>query len=217
MIRRFKNIEGRYIEEIEGQNRLAFAHSENTDFYDLIEWSEQGGYQGSVIQFYDFSNGNVYTPFAKKKNVVYSKPRYLHGFYYFLQGDYDEQKIVLYRYFPEDVLEAVTELCMEDVNLYNLNIIGEEIHIVSQDDIFQCYYPENISFPLNRNESVVLIADGKVYCEAWFEEGWDDERGCRTDNYKCYDKIITKDYKGNILSEEVGTLYHATDGTWWIA
>ena len=44
MIKRFKEVSGLYIEK------------------------------GSVIKFYDFENGNVYTPFVKKRDVIYSKP-----------------------------------------------------------------------------------------------------------------------------------------------
>ncbi len=84
MIKRFKEIEGRYIEKIIGQDRLAFAHSDTDDFYDLIEWAERGGYQGSIIMFFDFESGNVYKLFEKKRNVVYSSPVYVTGFYYII-------------------------------------------------------------------------------------------------------------------------------------
>ncbi len=217
MIKRFKDIEGRYIEKIIGQDRLAFARSDTTDFYDLIEWAERGGYQGSIIMFFDFESGNVYKPFEKKRNVVYSSPVYVAGFYYFLQGDYDEKKIVLYRYIPEKTLEKVTELNAEEVNLYNLQIVGDPVHIISQEDTFECYYPEKISFPIEPNEHAIFMEDGKIYFEAWIEEGWDEENGCATDDYKYYDKVIIKDYKGNTLSEEMGAIYQAADGTWWIA
>lgn len=142
MVRHFKEIEGRYIEKIIGQDRLAFAHSDTGDLYNLIEWSKAGEYQGSVIMFFDFNSGNVYKPFAVKRNVVYSNPVYADGFYYFLQGDYDEKKIVLYRYLPDEILETVTELSTEDINLYNLCIVGNPVHIISQEDNFECYYPE---------------------------------------------------------------------------
>ena len=217
MIRRFKEIEGRYIEKIIGQDRLAFAHSDTNDFYDLIEWSKAGGYQGSIIMFFDFESGDVYKPFAKRRNVVYSSPVYVDGFYYFLQGDYDEKKITLYRYIPQKVLEKVTELSTEEVNLYNLCIIGNPVHIISEQDNFQCYYPEKISFPTAPNEHAAFMEDGKIYFEAWIEEGWDEEKDCATDHYKYYDKVIIRDYKGNELSEEVGAIYQAADGTWWIA
>ena len=36
------------------------------------------------------------------------------------------------------------------------------------------------------NESVALIDNGKVYIDAWIEEGWDDENDCATDDYKYY-------------------------------
>lgn len=217
MIRRFKEIEGRYIEKIIGQDRLAFAHSDTNDFYDLIEWSKAGGYQGSIIMFFDFESGDVYKPFAKRRNVVYSSPVYADGFYYFLQGDYDEKKITLYRYIPQKVLEKVTELSTEKVNLYNLCIVGNPVHIISEQDNFQCYYPEKISFPTDPNEHAAFMENGKIYFEAWIEEGWDEEKDCATDHYKYYDKVIIRDYKGNELSEEVGAIYQAADGTWWIA
>lgn len=163
MLKRFNEPEGTYIEKIIGQDQLAYGHSDTNDFYDLIEWSENGGYRGSVIRFYDFENGNVYVPFEKKRNTVYSDPAYADGFYYFLQGDYDKRRIVLYRYLPEKLPELVTELSTEEVNLYNLRIVGNPVHIVSQEDRFECYYPQRISFPKKVNESTAFIEDGKIY------------------------------------------------------
>lgn len=216
MIRRFKETSGRYIEKIIGQDRFAFAHSDTNDFYDLIEWSKTGGYQGSVIIFFDFDSGNVYKPFAKKRNVVYSDPVYAEGFYYFLQGDYDEKRIALYRCIPGEFLEKVTELHTEEVNLYNLRLIGNPIHIISQEDCFACYYPEKFSFPMDGKEAVMFMEGEKVYFESWAEEGWDEGKDA-VDSCSCYYKVIVRDHNGNMLSEEVGSLYQAADGTWWIA
>lgn len=217
MIRRFKEVAGRSVEWIIGQHRFAFAHSDTNDFYDLVECSKTGGYQGSVILFYDFASGNVFQPFEKRRNVLYSDPVYAESFYYFLQGDYNKKKIALYRYIPEDVLEKVTELCTEEVNLYNLRIIGDPVHIISQEDSFECYYPEKLSFPLAFHESVIFMENGKIYFQAWNEEGWSDSKECASDQATDSDKVIIKDYKGNILSEDVGVICQAADGTWWIA
>ena len=136
---------------------------DTNDFYDLIEWSKSGGYQGSVILFFDFESGKVFKPFAKKRNVIYSNPVYAEGFYYFLQGDYDEKKISLYHYIPGKLLEKETELSTEEVSLYNLCIIGNPVHIISQEDTFVCYYPEKISFPITGHESALFIEDEKIY------------------------------------------------------
>ena len=70
MVRRFKEVNGKYIEKIYGQDRLAFAMSDNEDLYDLIAWSERGGYQGAVLYFYDFETGDVYQPFEKKRITI---------------------------------------------------------------------------------------------------------------------------------------------------
>ena len=81
----------------------------------------------------------------------------------------------------------------------------------------KCYYPEQISFPTGRNEAVIFIEDDKIYFQAWVEDGWDEEKNCATDKYKFYEKVIIRDFKGNTLSEDVGAIYQAVDGTWWIA
>ncbi len=149
MIKRFKEVSGLYIEKIYGQDRLAFAMSDTSDLYDLVEYAQRGGYQGSVIKFYDFENGNVYTPFEKKRDVIYSKPAYVDGFYYFLQADYGQGKVALYKYLPEEVLETAAEFGTDEVDLYNLQIVGEKVHVISQNgEVFKCYYPEKISYSL---------------------------------------------------------------------
>ena len=217
MVRRFKSVNGKYIEKIYGQDRLAFAMSDNEDLYDLIAWSERGGYQGAVLYFYDFETGDVYQPFEKKRNVVYSRPEFADGYYYFLQGDYDAKTVVLYRYFPDDLLAPVVTLPLDDVDLYNLRIVGNPVHIISQNEALRCYYPEAFSFPLEPNETVCFIEDGCVYIEAWIEEGWDDENDRATDEYDYYHKVVVKDFHGNLISEEIGALGQAADGTWWMS
>ena len=217
MVRRFKSVNGKYIEKIYGQDRLAFAMSDNEDLYDLIAWSERGGYQGAVLYFYDFETGDVYQPFEKKRNVVYSRPEFADGYYYFLQGDYDTKTVVLYRYFPDDLLAPVVTMPLDDVDLYNLRIVGNPVHIISQNEELRCYYPEAFSFPLEPNETVCFIEDGCVYIEAWIEEGWDDENDRATDEYDYYHKVVVKDFHGNLISEEIGALGQAADGTWWMS
>lgn len=219
MIKKFDRIEGRCVEKIYGQDRFGYSQPDFEDLYDLIKWAERGGYQGSELQFYDFYTGKVYRPIDKKKNVVYGTPVYVENFLYFLQGDYDKKEVTLYRYMPEKILETVTEFSMEEVNLYNLAIIGNPLFVISQDneDGFRCYYPERISFSLQEQETVILIEDGKVYLEKWVEEGWDRENDCATDAYRYYHKIIIKDFEGNTISEEIGCFNQSANGDWWLS
>ena len=111
----------------------------------------------------------------------------------------------------------IIQLNIEDVDLYNLCIIGEDVYIVSEDDEFVSYYPESFRFSKGVNESVSMIADQKVYLSAWVEEGWDDENDCETEEYNYYEKVVERDLKGNLLSETLGSLQQHADGTWWIA
>lgn len=218
MIKRFDTVEGRYIEKIYGQDRLAYAHTDTSDLYDLVEWAERGGYPGSVIMFYDFSNGKVYKPFRKRKNTAYTNPVYANGQYWFLQGDYGKGKVTLFRYLPGEKPEAVTAFGTDEVKLYNLRILGSEVHVLSQNgETAECFYPEHFTMTLTPHQTVALIEDGKVYLEEWVEEGWDEEHDCATDRYKYYHRVIVKDMDGNTISEEVGALYQSPDGTYWLA
>ena len=192
MIKKFNRIDGICVEKIYGQDRFGYSRSDFDDLYDLIKWAEQGGYQGSELKFYDFYTGDVYKPFDKKRNVAYGEPVYVESYLYFK---------------------------IEEVNLYNLKIIGNPLFIISQDneDGFRCYYPKKFSFPLQEQESVILIEDEKIYLEKWVEEGWDDENDCATDTYQYYNKIIIKDFAGNTISEEIGCLNQSENGDWWIS
>lgn len=216
MFKRFEKITGSYIETISGQQRFAFSHSDAVDFYDLPERLQSGSYSGSVLRFHDLATGKVYQPFDKQQNVLYGNPVCLKGRYYFLQGDFNRGVIRLYQCVPDRFLQQLTELPIDKINLYNLHIIGEAAHIVSQDEQLVCYYPQKFSFPLGSSESAIWIEEDKVYLEAWVEEGWDAEKDCATDRYRYYDKLIIRDFDGNLLSEEVGSLYQAPDGSWWL-
>lgn len=214
---RFEVVSGTYIEEIFGQSRIGYSTSDTTDFYDMVEWSKKGGYRGSILSFYDYENGRIYEPFQKQKNVLYGKPVYLKNYFWFLQGDYNEGKITLFRYLPDEIPEMIIQLNIADVDSYTLRIIGEDVHIISEDDDFICYYPEKFKFSKDSHEGVTMIADGKVYLSAWVEEGWDDENDCATEEYKYYNKVIVRDFNGTVLSEELGSLDQRPDGTWWIS
>lgn len=215
--KRFEVIRGNYIEEIYGQVRLGYSLSDNTDFYDMLEWLKKGDFQGQTLVFYDYTNGKVYDPFVKQKNVLYGKPVYLKNYYWFLQGDFNSEKITLFKYFPGKLLEPVTQLKITEIELYNLRIIGEDVRIISEDNEFICYYPESFSFPKKANETVSLISDDKVYLDAWIEEGWDDEHNRTTQDYKYYEKGIIRDSQGNLVSEKLGCIQQRPDGTWWLA
>ena len=111
-----------------------------------------------------------------------------------------------------------TEFGMDEVNLYNLTIIGEKVRVISScGDKFSCYYPKKLSLTLRNHEAVVLMTEDKIISEEWVEEGLDDENDCATDSYKLYYKVIIRDFDRNNISEEIGSIHQAPDGTYWIS
>lgn len=208
---------GKCVESIVGQPNIGYSISDFTDFYDMVELSKQGGYAGSTITFYDWNTGRVYKPFPKEKNVLYGKPIFSKGYLWFLQGDFAKGIYTLFRYLLDTEPEQIIQLDIKDVDPYNLRLIGEEIHITSEDDHIICYYPEKFKFHKESHEGLIMITGNKVYLSEWVEEGWDDKNDCATDEYNYYEKIIVRDFAGTKLSEEVGSLEQRPDGTWWIS
>ena len=200
---------------LKGTDRYAYGLSDFENAWDLEDWQENGGYQGSVLYLYDLYENKIYIPFEKRKNVLYQEPLFYNDMIYFLQIDYDNQKINLYHLSSSKPLEKVIDFSISEVNLYNLGLTGEKVHITSQDDSFISYYPERFEIKLEPNESVICIADGKIYINAWIEEGVENDE--ITNNYSYYEKILIKDKEGKLLSEEVGSLTQFPDGKWRIS
>lgn len=69
-------------------------------------------------------------------------PLFCDDMIYFLQLDYDERKVNLYRVSPNIALEKIADLSIDEVNLYNIGLTGEGVHITRQDESLVCYYPE---------------------------------------------------------------------------
>ncbi len=217
MIRRFSQITGRTAVPVSGQTRIAYTVSDSSDLFDLAEWEEHGGYQGSVITFLDTESGEAYTPFEKRRNVMYGVPVYEDGAVWFLQADAEKRTVTLYRYVTGQTPEEITALDMDTVDLYNLQVMGSPVHIISQRDRFTCYWPEQFSFALRPEETAVYMEDGRILVEAWTEEGWDTANGRASDTYRFYSRVIIKDQTGITLSEETGSLYRTPEGVWWIS
>lgn len=200
---------------LNGTDRYAYGLSDFLDSWELTDWQKNGGYQGSVLYLYDLYENKVYVPFEKKRNTVYQMPLFYDDMIYFLQVDYDEKKVNLYRVSPNAALEKVTDLSIDEVNLYNIGLTGEGVHISSQDESFVCYYPEPFEIKLEANEGVLYIDGDRIYIGAWIEEGVENDE--ITNDYSYYEKILIKDKAGNLISEEVGALKQFPDGKWRIS
>lgn len=218
-MRRFRTIQGIAIEKIPGQNRYASGNTDIQDFTDAEDWLEEGGYPGQNVYFYDLATGDVEAPFAKKKNTVFSRPLFSDGKLYILAGDFTAGTLRLYGWTWGEKPEVITELPLKDVDLYNLSLMGEGVHIVSQEagKLFRCYYPEKFSFAIRSNETAECISDRKVYLSAWHEDGWDEENNRMSEHYRYYESVTVRDFAGQVLSEETGSLCQDDQGTWWLS
>ena len=215
----FEVVTGEYVDEIPGQERFGYSIS---DIHDLFEIEETvkivGFYKGNEICFYDYKTSEIYRPFDFKKNVAYGRVIFIDDIFYILQLDFDEGLANIYKYYPGEFLEKITEYKIKDLSTYNLGLVGSDLHLISQDsDSLEIYYPYRKTVKLEGNESVLLIDDGKVYINAWIEEGWDEENNKAGEDYRYYDMLIIKDLDSNIIEEKIGNLYQRPDGTWWLA
>lgn len=219
IFREFSEVKGDYIDEIPGQDRFAYGISDMEDLFEIEDIiKHDGSYKGSVIRFYDYQTSKVYLPFEHKKNISYGRVIFIDNSFYILQVDFDEGLANIYKYYPGEILEKITDYKIKDLSTYNLELIGNDLHLISQDsERLEIYYPYRKTIKLDGNESALLIDDEKVYINRWIEEGWDDEKDMAGEDYKYYDKLIIKDLDSNILEERLGSLHQSPDGTWWLA
>lgn len=218
VINKFDAIYGDYTEKILGNDRYGYSYSEIYDLYEIEElMNYQGEYKGDLIRFYDFYTKKVYEPFKLEKNIAYSSPYYLNDNIYFLRSDFKKGILSIYSYIPDFYLDKVVDFNLENINLYNISIIGEDLYLTSSSDKFEIYYPFRKTIILEPNESVMFIKDKKLYISKWIEENWDEEINKAGEGYKFYEKFIIKDLDGKIISEELGNLFQHNDGTWWLS
>lgn len=133
-IKEFSEIKGQYVDEIPGQARFGYALSDMDDFFeieDIIKYD--GSYKGSVIRFYDYLTGKVYLPFDLKKNIAYGRPIFIGNIFYILQVDFNEGLANIYKYYPGEILEKIIDYKIKDLSTYNLELIGSDLHLISQD------------------------------------------------------------------------------------
>lgn len=206
---RFSKINGITPMLLEGTDRYAYGLSDFVDFWELDDWQAHGGYASAVLYFFDIYENEIYQPFDLERHVTYQMPLFSDDQIYFLQMNFDTEFITLYRYCLKGSPEIVTQFSVHEVNLYNLGLKGAGVHVVSQDERFICYYPEQFEIELATNESVMCIDEDYVYINAWVEEGTYE----RSD-YRYYEKLIVKNKKGQLISEEIGSLNQFPDGKW---
>lgn len=214
-IERFNKVSGSGCTLLSGTDRYGYSVNIYYDFYEMDEIYKDGRIFSNELRIYDLKNNTVRVPFERKDNIGYTKPHYSDGLIYFLQGDFNDRKIKLFKMKFDSEVELVYEIKVDDVNLYNISIVGDEIHIVSSDEILECYYPEKFKLKLKENESVILIEGDLIYLSEWYEEGVDDFE--ITNEYKYYEKVIVKNKKGEKVSEEIGSLELFPDGIWRIS
>ena len=63
--------------------------------------------------------------------IKHQMPLFYDDMIYFLQVDYENQTANLYRVSPSVELEKVMDLSIGEVNLYNIELTGEDVHITS--------------------------------------------------------------------------------------
>lgn len=219
IFKEFSEIKGEYVDEIPGQDRFAYGISDMADLFEIEDIIKHvGSYKGSVIRFYDYQTGKVHLPFEQKNNISYGRVIFIDNSFYILQVDFNEGLVNIYKYYPGEILEKVFDYKIKDLSTYNLGLVGNELHLISQDsESLEIYYPYRKSVNLEANEGVLLIDDGKVYINRWIEEGWDEEKDQASEDYRYYDKLIIKDFDSNIIEEKLGCLNQGPDGTWWLA
>lgn len=132
LFKEFTEVKGEYVDDIPGQGRFGYALSDMDDFFEIEDIiKHDGSYKGLVIRFYDYQTRNVYLPFEQKENIGYGRPIFIDGIFYILQVDFNEGLANIYKYYPGASLEKVFYYKIKDLSTYNLELIGNDLHLIS--------------------------------------------------------------------------------------
>lgn len=224
----FKKVEkitghGLLLERIKGQQRFYYLNDSKADvLYFEINPSlfKHDAIEGDKPQFYDLKNGKIYEPIKSQDNVIYSDDiLYFNSYIYFIQLNLNNWILTLFEYSPGKELNKKFVRVVDDLNLYNLHLVfGDDgPYIVGEEHGYEeiteiGIYPKN--FRAKRDDfgdELTLIKDHQLYFDTMVDEH--DEAGNFVENY---DAIVVKDFSGNFICREKGTMKFLHDGTWWI-
>ncbi|MDO5755362.1 MAG: hypothetical protein Q4P28_03935 [Tissierellia bacterium] len=213
-IHRFETITGNFIADLQGQRRFGYRVEGLDAPYDIEVYEELKRPFSSRLLIYDYENQKIYEPFDEDEYMVIADVYFQDDTIYILKVDWLGKKLFLYDYHPEREIKVIWERELLDIHRYNLKLIGPKIHILSWDESVKIYYPMELEYLPEENETVVAI-DDYIYSNCWHEEGFDEENNLAGIEYRYYDELIIRDLKGNIVERKLGCLYLKDDGKYY--
>jgi len=180
------------------------------DLYEAEElYRDNSEIESNRLVFVHYPDGEVFEPVKPEKNKYFGRPLFNDGKLIILLVDFAKEKIILDSYtYPENKLEKITEISLDKVkDCYNLMLVGEKLTLCRQgfDGCFDIIWPENISFTVGNNESLLFREGDKLYFEDWCEYG----------NNEIYETVIRDLYSGEIIKKLPGTVMVMPDKSKW--
>lgn len=199
--------------KLKGLYPVALSKLENSPYYyqrdrleDFFEVENlvktNTAYPGNELQIIDPEEREVFRPFEKRENVLIGEPMYYQEALTYLLCDFNKGTTEIYRGKFHEIPRLLKSIPLEEVNTYNLRLLGEVPSLISEEDEFTMYWPRETSFSLESNETVVLRQDRRFYTLLWYEG----------EQRPYYEMLRIRDLEGKILKEREGSFTLLEDG-----
>lgn len=201
-----------YPEPVEGTADWYFCKQGRDSMCDLYEAEEivnsDRMFSGMTCHLLHYPEGTVYSPFEVKENVYVEEPVWNEGVFYYLTVDFDERKIQIYSYVPEQGrLKELACLPLEAVrDCYNLKLKIWPLMLCrdGNEGMLELIWPEQKRFRTGETEVFLFRDENKMYFSQWEE----------APDYREY--MIVRDFDtGRIREKTPGCLCRLPGGVYW--
>ena len=184
------------------------------DLYEAEELYKQGfEIDGRDLILIRYPEGKIFRPVPKRKGTYVESPVYLENGIYILMVDFEDGKIIIYRFDCEDLETSVVKVLPMDMiaDCYNLKLHTAPLCLTRQgaeDGRFDIYWPERTGFAMGEHETFFLRDGNKLYFNKWHEEGDGSD-------YRFWEETVVRDLNGKVTDILEGDVKVMPNGETW--
>jgi hypothetical protein len=186
---------------------------EHGDLYEAEELFRMGReIEGRKLCLVRYPDGAVFWPAPKTAGSYSERPVYLDGAVYVLNVVFPWNMVQILRFDCESCeTEVYVELPLDSIaDCYNLGLNTAPLTLrrQGQEDVFEIYWPERVSFPMGEHESFFLRDGDRLFFNKWHEEG-------EGEDYCYWEETVVRDLSGKILEVLPGDVLVMPNGEKW--
>ena len=204
-----------YIEPLSGAGGSWYfgISREHGDLYEAEEGFLSGeAVRGNAVVLIHYPDGTIYRPLARQAGTYTESPVFYEDRIWLLNVDFPGKRVRIFCFDCQAHSCSLAQaLPLEEIkNCYNLQLHTGPLSLTRQgeEDVFEIYWPERVSFAMDPHESFFLREGTRLYFSKWYEEG----EGA---DYRYWEETVIRDLSGRVMEILPGDVTLMPDGSLW--